>query len=210
MELRKTGEGRKAEDKVPTVSAGGVPDGEPKHWYVAIVKRNSEKVCREALTANGYKAYVATQTIVRSYAKRKPKPVEQVVIPSKVFIQLPHFTPAERTQFFCLHPFITNFMYDVARERTSYGMAKLAAIPDFEIQRLRQMLSDTEHPVAFGELNATYAVGTRVRVTHGPMSGYEGVIAQRKGKSYFAMQTQYLNCAFVQIPFEYFEPIDTK
>ena len=50
------------DSQVPPVHQSNDTAGVPnRRWYVAIVGRNTEKACRERLTALGYESYVATQ-----------------------------------------------------------------------------------------------------------------------------------------------------
>ena len=187
----------KAEEVTPTVSAGGVSGGK---WYVAIVKRNSEKISRDKLIDEGYKAYVATQTMLRRYAKRRPKPVEYVRIPAKVFVRMDAFPVGNAlSAFFASHPYISSFMPDFARKRTDYGRPGYAAIPDSEIQQVRAILDDTEREVLFGIPDDTFTIGQTVRAVYGPLRGHEGTLAYKSGKSYFCLEIKGLDWARVQI-----------
>lgn len=188
---------QKAEETTPTVSAGGVPDGK---WYVAIVKRNSEKTSRDQLKDEGYEAYVATQTMMRRYAKRRPKPVEYVRIPAKVFVFMDSFPEgAALSAFFASHPYISSFMTDRARKRTDSGRPAYAAIHDSEIQQVRAILDDTEREVLFGIPDESFTIGETVRAVYGPLRGHEGTLAYKSGKSFFCVEIKGLDWARVQI-----------
>ena len=187
----------RAEEATPTVSAVGVPAGE---WYVAIVKRNSEKTSRDQLKDEGYEAYVATQTMMRRYAKRRPKPVEYVRIPAKVFIRMETFPEgAALSAFLASHPYISSFMTDRARKRTDSGRPAYAAIPDCEIRQVRAILDDTEREVLFGIPDESFTIGGTVRAVHGPLRGHEGTLACKNGKSWFCVEIKGLDWARVQI-----------
>ena len=188
---------QRAEEATPTVSAGGVPAGK---WYVAIVKRNSEKTSRDQLKDEGYEAYVATQTMMRRYAKRKPQPVEYVRIPAKVFVRMETFPEgAALSAFFASHPYISSFMTDRARKRTDSGRPAYAAIPDSEIRQVRAILDDTEREVLFGIPDESFTIGGTVRAVHGPLRGHEGTLACKNGKSWFCVEIKGLDWARVQI-----------
>ena len=161
-----TGVVLKAEEVTPTISAVGVPGGK---WYVAIVKRNSEKTSRDKLKDEGYEAYVATQTMLRRYTKRRPKQVEYVRIPAKVFVRMSSFpTGAALSAFFAAHPYISSFMPDCARKRTDSGRPAYAEIPDSQIQQVRAILEDTEREVLFGVPDDSFIIGQTVRAVYGP------------------------------------------
>ena len=192
-----TGTHSVAEEVTPTVSAVGVPGGK---WYVAIVKRNSEKTSRDKLKAEGYEAYVATQTMLRRYAKRRPKTVEYVRIPAKVFVRMDTFPEGDAlSAFFESHPYISSFMTDRARNRTDYGRPAYAEIPDSQIQQVRTILEDTEREVLFGIPDDSFTIGQTVRAVYGPLRGHEGTLAYKSGKSYFCMEIKGLDWAKVQI-----------
>ena len=192
-----TGALLRAEEATPTVSAVGVPGGK---WYVAIVKRNSEKTSRDKLKDEGYRAYVATQTMLRRYAKRKPQEVEYVRIPAKVFVYMDTFPEGNALSvFFERHPYISSFLPDHARKRTDSGRPAYAAIPDSQIQQVRDILEDTEREVLFGVPDEAFTIGEKVRAVHGPLRGHEGTLAYKSGKSYFCMEIEGLDWAKVQI-----------
>ena len=221
MEVKAQSKGHSGgtEEQMPTVSAGGVPGGDaslgvnireepskPHFWYVAIVKRNSEKVIRDELREKGHTCYVATQTVMRRYAKRRPKAVELVALPAKVFVYLPVLTRRAMNNFLKESPSVFGFMSDCALKGDEKSIG-LAAISDWEIQELRRILGNCEDEVTFGELDASFTVGDRVRAVYGPMRGYEGVLAQKNGKSYLVVNMNFLNFARVQISLSDVEPI---
>ena len=187
----------RAEEATPTVSAVGMPGGK---WYVAIVKRNSEKTSRDKLKEEGYEAYVATQTMLRHYAKRRPKPVEYVRIPAKVFVCMDAFPEGDAlSAFFKSHPYISSFMTDRARKRTDSGRPAYAEIPDSQIKQLRDILDETEREVLFGIPDDSFTIGQTVRAVYGPLRGHEGTLAYKSGKSYFCLEIKGLDWARVQI-----------
>lgn len=216
---------RRAEEATPTVSAGGVATGErplsghpaelpqnapatqqpiPGTWFVAIVKRNSEKVCRDELQKKGITAYVATQTLMRRYAKRRPKPVEYVRIPAKVFVRMfPLKSEAERTAFFKEHPQILSFMPDHAK-----GSRGWAEIPEKEMKQMREILGDTENEVTIGFPDSSYEIGGKVRAVGGAIHGLEGLVASREGKNYFCVEIKGFDWAKVCILKEHLEPLE--
>ena len=196
MQCVSSGSFNEAAAQVPTVSAGGVPS---PVWVIAIVRRNSEKVCRDQLLAEGVEAYVATQTLLVRHSKKRPRPVEYVRLPAKVFVRLRFSHPGEHTAFCMSHPYIHQFMTDPARSLKSTGVPNLAEVHDGELQRLRDVLNDTTHEVTFGELGADFTVETPVRVAFGPLRDTLGTLARRNGKSYFVVQTQFLNCARILV-----------
>ena len=175
-------------------------------WFIAVVKRNSEKVVRDLLRSEGYEAYVATQTMMRRYDKRRPKEVEYVRIPAKVFIRMPELPRGPAlTLFFREHPYIPRFMTD--RAGSASGLLRYARIPDREMQRMRDVLGDPDNEVLFGYPDESYAYGDTVRVVRGPLRDMEGTLVSKDGKNYFCLVITDLNCAKVQVSLTDVEPV---
>jgi hypothetical protein len=207
-----------AEERVPTVSAEGVPVGESVQsqavvagpapmpspfWYVAVVKRNSEKTSRDALIKEGFEAYVATQTMMRRYAKQRPKAVEYVRIPAKVFLRMPPLKNEKaRSNFFLSHPYISSFMPDFAR-----GNRAWAEIPDSQMSKMRSILGDTENEVLIKYPDSSFTIGREVKAVGGILHGLEGFIASQEGKDYFCVEIKGLDWAMIRISKQHLEPI---
>lgn len=158
--------------------AVGVPGGstgkndgktESRHWFVAIVNHNSERLTSEKLGALGYECYVPTQVVVRKYANGRRKKVERVLIPSMVFIRC---TEKERLQA-VNHPSVFRFLTDRAGSLNRYGKP-VAIIPEKQMADLMFMLGHSDAPVDFVERE--YCVGDRVRVIRGGLKGLEGIV----------------------------------
>ena len=201
---------REAEAVVPTVSAVAVSPAESTPWCVAVVKRNSEKTVRDELREQGVEAYVAAQTMRVQYAKRRPKDVEYVRLPAKVFLHRSFADSKDADRFRMAHPAITSFMPDHARPKDSFGRPVMALIPDWEIDRMRRWLDDFDHEVIFGFPDATYEVGDWVRVAGTRLDGEMGRVASKGGKSYIVLEIKGLSWATVQIARSHLIPIDRK
>ncbi len=197
-----------AEAPSPTVSAGAVSQEESPVWCVAIVKRNSEKDVRDKLTALGYEAYAATQTMRGvKYAKRKPKDVEYVRLPAKVFIRLRFKDHREEDIFLREHNYIYRFMPDYASRKDSLGRSAIAEIKHRDLMRMRGWLDDEDNEVVFGFPDASYEIGGWVKVVSGKMEGETGCIASKNGKSYIVLEIKGLSWARVQVSTKHLEPI---
>ena len=131
--------------------AVGVPGGE-RHWYVAIVGNNSERLCGERLEARvadrppearAYEVYVPTQEETRVLPSGRRKRVERVVFRAMVFIRC---TERTRRREIVYLPYIKRFMVDITGG-TSGGPRPVAVIPDIQMARLRRMLDGSEEPV---------------------------------------------------------------
>ena len=196
-----------AEEQASTVSAGAVSHEESPTWCVAIVKRNSEKDVRDKLTALGYEAYAATQTMRVKYNRHQPRLVEYVRMPAKVFLRMKFLDHREEDIFLRAHPYINRFLPDFASRKDSLGRSATAEIRHYELMRMRSWLDDEDNEVVFGFPDASYEIGGWVKVVSGKMEGETGCIASKNGKSYIVLEIKGLSWARVQVSTKHLEPI---
>lgn len=178
--------------------AVGLPSS---HWFVALVRHNTEKKIRDDLEKNGYKAYVAAQPRLRIYPSGRKKWVDRIVIPSKIFINC---TEKERLQI-VHHPFIYRFLTDPSAKPTN-GHKAVAVIPQKEIETLRFMLGQSDYPVDFEEM--VFQTGEPVKVIRGSLKGLEGkVIESSKDNKTIIIQLDLLGCAKLSLPTSDIHPL---
>lgn len=180
-----------------TDNRGGKSDAVIPHsrWYVAIVGNNTEKSCGDKLEKAGYEIYVPTQREMRRWKNGRRKLVERVVIPSIVFI---HCTEAERKKEIVGLPYIKRFMTDRARHGNTPTGTSIAVVPDEQIEKLRFILYNSDHPVSIE--SAPLRLGDKVRVVRGRLMGLEGnVIQHREGNPDIIVQLDILGCARMSI-----------
>lgn len=167
---------------------------EPRHWFVAIVRNNTEKASAEKLTKLGICNYLPIQTETKIWRNGRKATVNHVVISSIIFI---YCTEKERREIVAL-PFINRFMVNKAASETTYGTKPLAIIPDSQIQRLRFMLEEADSPVTFTE--GLYRIGDKVKVTKGNLKGLEGnIIDLKNGKGELVISVDFLGYAKLSI-----------
>ena len=148
--------------------AVGVPD---LKWYVAIVNSRHEKSVADKLQEINVESYVAIQKEMRVWKNGKRKFIDQVVIPSIVFVRCTEQTRREIVSL----PFVNRFM--VNRTAETGGLNKpVAIISDDEIKKLKFMLGQSEIPVDFTPI--IFRVNDNVRVIRGKLRGLEGEIRQ--------------------------------
>ena len=178
--------------------AVGVPN---RHWFVAIVGRNTEKACRERLAALGYESYVATQNETRVWRTGQKKLVERVLISNLLFI---HVTEHERLEIVKL-PYINYFLTDKAGHTNDFGRHPLAVIPDSQMDMLRFMLYHADSPVTFTP--EPLHLGDRIRVVRGQLAGCEGYVAMEGNLTHLVVRIDFLGSAQVIISPEDLEKI---
>lgn len=164
-----------------------------RRWYVAIVNHNTEKKVAERLSTAGREVWVASQQVRRIWKNGRKAMVDRIVIPSKVFVKC---TESERRELVKL-PYINRFLSDRALSGVS-GTARLAIIPQDQIDRLRFMLGQSDIPVEISA--APYKPGDRITVIRGSLKGLQGEIVRvSEGKTELAVQIDMLGCARVTI-----------
>lgn len=171
------------------------------HWYVAIVKHNTEKAVAEKLLTLGYDPFVAKQQEYRVWRNGRRKKIDRIVIPSTVFI---HCTEAERLQV-VNQPFIYRFLTNKASTPNMYGKP-VAIIPDSQMSVLQFMLGASDTPVSFADRHFT--PGQAVRVIRGSLRGISGTVTSAPdGKSTLTIRLDNLGCASVTIDTTDLEPL---
>ena len=180
------------------VSAEGIP---ARKWFAAVVKRNTEKACRDRLAELGYESYVASQKEMRVWRSGQKKQIERIVISTLIFV---HATEKERLQTLKL-PFIFRYLTDKALRADDLGRHPIATIPDHQMQTLRFMLYNAESPVNFWA--SPLHLGDRIRVVRGSLKGLEGNVTRLDGNSYLVVNVDFLGSAMVNISSDDIEKI---
>ncbi len=193
MEIPQKVEARSDFDAAAATLGVGDAVGVPRsHWFVAIVKNNTEKSVAEKLTDEGVSFYLPTQEELRIWRNGRRKKIERVVIPATIFI---HCTEPERREIVKL-PYINRFMTNKAGSNPNRVGSPLAIIPDSQIQTLRFMLGNAEGEVT---VSAVYSKGDKVKVVRGGLRGLEGEIIESNGKSELMVRIDIFGCARVTI-----------
>ena len=181
---------------------GGAVGMGQNHWFVALVKQNTEKSSKEKLTRLGYYCYVPVQEELRIWKNGKKAIIERVVIPSVVFVRC---TESVRKEVVNL-PFVYRFMTNNAGDTTQTGHKPLASIPDEQINKLQFMLGNSDTPVSFS--SAPYKKGDFVRVIRGKLLGLTGEIQKIDDKhSELTVSLDFLGNASLKIETINVEPI---
>ncbi len=171
--------------------AVGVPK---KHWFIASVAHNTEKISRDRLKDLGYESYVASQKETRKWKNGKKKEIERIVISNYVFVRV---TELERRHVVNL-PFIKSFLTNRAGKLNEFGHRPLARIPDNEMLMLRRMLDDDEL-VHF--TSSDFALGDTVRILGWGEDVFRGRVVRLFGDdaSYVGIRIENLGCAYMEI-----------
>lgn len=131
-------------------------------WYAAYTHARHEKKVAQQLEERRINHFLPVYHSIRKWKDRR-KELELVLFPSYVFVYL---SPAERLRVLQL-PGVVRFV--------SFN-GQPAPLPGTEIEALRNALAQGVR----AEHHPYLAVGCRVKVTHGPMAGAEGILLRAK------------------------------
>lgn len=140
------------------------------HWYVFYTCPNAEKVVCNELLKKDYDVFLPVVKTLSQWKNRQKKSVSKVLFRGYIFVRT-----TESEIYNIVH--IPKIVYCVKiGERP-------AVVPDRDIKCIEQMLGLGQK--IFAEHD--FAEGEHVRVTGGPLKGYEGLLIQRKGKCRFGV-----------------------
>ena len=192
-----------SKQNVPAAQRVGDAVGvEPRKWLVVRVSNNTEKACRDKLLSRGIKAFAATQMETHNW-KGHLREVEVVRISTYLFV----FVNTEERATIINYPFIKYYLQDRTTTTTDKGMRTDVVIPETEMQRMMDMLGQSELPVQF--LPDTFAKNDYVRVRRGSLQGIVGQLfrVDQMGNKKFGVAIHSLGCATIDIPYTELEQI---
>jgi transcription antitermination factor NusG len=132
-------------------------------------------MARDRLKEMGYEAYAATQWEMRLRPSGRKVKIERPIITHYVFVRV---TEKER-RVIVAFPYIHSFLTNKATEKNEFGRHQLAVIPDSQMQRLQNMLSQEDAIVQFASTG--FSVGDEV-VVLGWGDGIKGNIVRINGE----------------------------
>ena len=133
-------------------------------WWALYTRHQHEKVVADVLTAKGFEVFLPLYDSVRRWKDRR-KTLSLPLFPCYVFVR---GDPDRRLQV------VTTPGVHMVLTRGE----EVATIPEMEIDAIRRIVEgyfDIEpHPFL--------SCGDRVRVTHGPLIGVEGILLRKKNR----------------------------
>lgn len=177
-------------------------------WYVALVRTNCEQKTNDVIDQFDSKHRVNVWLPRQKVMDNKGKETYKMDIHGYVFFHLPKQN--ERN---------SKLNYETLREIRciSYVRGLLtdpmtqepAKIPNFQIQKLKDMLNDYHYPTTL--TTSMVDKGTRVRVVSGTLKGIVGTVEDiRKDESEIYIALDYLGCAVTVIKTNLVVPIDEE
>jgi transcription antitermination factor NusG len=146
---------------------------EAARWYALKVRTRAEFAALAALQSRGYDPYCPTRLERRRYSDRM-KAVETAVFPGYLFCK---FDVQKKVPIVSSH----GVEYIVGTAGAP------AAIPDSEIINLQRAVT------AGASASPYFKAGQRVRITHGPLTGVEGILARNPQGDRLVVSVELLN-----------------
>lgn len=160
------------------------------HWYVASTCANHEKRVAQQLRMRSIPNFLPVYESVRKWKDRR-KRLELPLFPGYIFVRIP---VQERLR-----------VLELASVVRLVGFGALpCALPDKEIEALQSVPSCRLQT----EKYCCPAVGSRVKITHGPLQGMEGQLLRRKGLVRLVLSIEIIRqSASVEVDITDVEPI---
>ena len=173
---------------------------DPSAWYIALVKRHNELVCRKMLNDPRrfpYKveAYVAAQQELVLRANRTRHVKERIVIAGKIFIRVDQ---SHRQDVLKQCLLLSRYVMDPSASRTASGHTAFARVPDWEIQRLRDIFDLADGPVEY--IDTLPRPHDKVQVLTGPLHGLHGTITTISGRKFATVLLDTLGTFSFRLP----------
>ncbi len=147
-----------------------------ENWYVFYTAPRAEKVLKEELLFLGYDVFLPVFKNLKVWKNRQKKMIEEVLFPSYIFVK----TTERELSKICNVSKIYSYVHCAN---------KPCKVNANCIEGIKQMLNLN---LSFS-IDNDLAVGERVRITDGPLTGYEGILILQNGKFRFGIQLEVIN-----------------
>lgn len=158
-------------------------DNTVSNWYVFYTRPNSEKVVFNDLQKRKYDVFLPMVKTLNYWNNRQKKIVSKVLFPGYIFVKTIRAGLQAIEQ-------LPGVVYCVrCGDRP-------AIVPEKDIMCIEQMVSLGQEVYTERDFN----MGEHVRVVSGPLTGFEGILVKRRGRSRFCIQLKDIEqCACIDI-----------
>ncbi len=158
-------------------------DNTVRNWYVFYTRPNSEKVVYNKLLKRTYDVFLPMVKTVNHWNNRQRKIVSKVLFPGYIFVKTIRAGIPGIEQ-------LPGVVYCVrCGDRP-------AIVPEKDIMCIEQMVTLGQEVYT----ERDFKKGEHVRVVNGPLTGFEGILVKRRGKSRFCIQLKDIEqCACIDI-----------
>ncbi|AXY73677.1 UpxY family transcription antiterminator [Paraflavitalea soli] len=148
---------------------GDKPEEKPDKWHIVYTYPKAERKVYSKLVNRGVVSFIPLHKVIRQWSDRK-KQLEVPLFPNYIFVQVP---PAERFELLRIDGIVKYISFD----------GKPATVSNTLIDTLKKMLSGN-----IEVSNEQFIEGTRIRISHGPFTGAEGLLIRKNGSRRLVVQ----------------------
>jgi transcription antitermination factor NusG len=145
-------------------------------WFVFYTSPRAEKAVHKKLTEKGYEVFLPLHKKFKIWKNRQRKFIDTPLFPSYIFVKIRPFDIYHVLQIFGIYMCIA-------------FEGKPCTIPDKDIEAIRAMILSEQEISS----STDFGKGEKVLVINGPLSGYEGILFEQKGKNKFGIQISEVN-----------------
>lgn len=132
------------------------------HWFAVSTAPRHEKRVSELISGRNIETFLPLYRTERHWKKRPPVTLELPLFPSYVFVRVAHTSRGRVLSTPGVLSFVGNGRHAIA-------------IPDAEINALRNGIGQYR-----AEPHVYFAVGEKVKIKAGPLSGFTGTLVRQK------------------------------
>ena len=147
-----------------------------KNWFVFYTAPRAEKKAKIELEYRGYEALLPMTKSVRIWKNRQKKQIDSVLFPSYIFVRTNERYLAEICRINKIATYI-------------HCGGKPSKVSQECIEAIKCMLSLNQEI----SVENDFTEGESVRIVDGPLSGYNGVLIQKKSKTKFGIHLKEIN-----------------
>ena len=145
-------------------------------WYIFYTYPRAEKNVLNELCKRDYNAFLPLIKSTKVWSNRQKKTTYKALFPNYIFVN----TCLSQVYRILDIPQISTFVKTDGKPST---------IKQVEIEAIKKMIS-LEGDL---QLNVDYEAGEPVKVINGPLSGYEGLLIKKNGKTKFGIRLNEIN-----------------
>ena len=153
------------------------------NWYVLYTAPRAEKMVFLELMNRDYEVFLPMTKELKVWKNRQKKWIDKVLFPSYIFVN----TLQHELYGIKQVPKVATYLHIAGKPST---------VPNKVIEGIKKMIS------TYKDLTVTtdFCNGEKVKIVHGPLTGYEGILVQQKGKARFGIQLNEINqTIFVEV-----------
>jgi transcription antitermination factor NusG len=146
-------------------------------WFVFYTLPRAEKLVYQDLLKNDYIAFLPTTKSLRVWKNRQKKWIEEVLFPNYIFV----YMHSNELHKIIRMPKIVTYIH---------CGGKPSVIRNKEIEAIQKMICHYQN-VCVEKI--PFFGSEKVKITIGPLAGFEGILLEQKGKTRFGVQVEVIN-----------------